>query len=68
MKKTDKLTKKQVMAILSLVNKKNLSIGEIAKIYRVSWPAVWYWVGRLRKDGYKIKTRKKGQLKMKLNK
>ena len=63
-KKTDKLTKKQVIAIQGLLNKRKLSVGEIAKLYGVTWNAIWYWVHRLRADGFELKTRKKGQTRM----
>ena len=69
-KKTDKLTKKQVLAIPIFINKgyrgREYTIDMIAKRYGVTWQAIWYWIGRLRKDGYEIKTRKAGQVKMKL--
>lgn len=59
MKKTDKLSKQQVLKIPQLLKKK--SVREIAELYNVSWQAVWYWVGQLRKKGVKIITRKRGQ-------
>lgn len=54
----NKLTKKQVFKIPQML--KNKSIGEIAKDYNVSWQAVWYWIGRLKKAGIKVETRKRG--------
>jgi len=60
MAKKDKLTKKQVFSIPKLLDKK--SIGRIAKDFNVSWQAIWYWVGRLRKRGIKVKTRKRGSV------
>ncbi len=59
MKRTDKLSKKQVLAIPKLLEKN--SIGKIAERYSVSWQAIWYWVGQLRKRGTEVKTRGKGQ-------
>lgn len=61
----DKLTKKQVFAIPKILEKK--SIGEIAEKYDVSWQAIWYWIGRLRKSGIKVKTRRKGAVSKILN-
>ncbi len=66
MKKTDKLSRRQVMAIPTLINEKGMSIGDVAKKYKVNWTAIWYWIGRLREEGFKIRTRKKGQVKMDL--
>jgi len=60
MKKTDKLTKRQVLAIPGLVNKRGWSVGAVAGFYGVSWQAVWYWVKQLRRRGFEIRTRKKG--------
>ena len=65
-KKTDKLSREQVIAIPALINKKKMSVGEVAHFYKVSWQCIWYWIGRLRKEGFKIKTRKKGQIAMKI--
>ena len=59
MKSTDKLTKKQVLAIPKLLKRK--SIGQIAEKYDVSWQAIWYWIGQMKKRGIKIITRKAGQ-------
>lgn len=59
MKKTDKLKKSQVLLIPKLL--KNKSIGEVAEMFGVTWQAVYYWIKRLRENGYKIITRKKGQ-------
>ena len=66
MKSTDKLTKKQVMAIPIFLNQgyrgKIWTIDMIAKRYGVSWQAIWYWIKQLRKKGIEIKTRKRGQV------
>lgn len=66
MKSTDKLTKKQVMAIPIFINQgyrgKIWTIEMIAKRYGVSWQAVWYWIKQLRKKGIEVKTRKRGQI------
>jgi len=59
MKKTDKLTEKQVLSIPKML--KTMSVGELATEWGVSWQAIWYWVDRLRKKGIKINTRPKGQ-------
>ena len=59
MKHTDKLTKAQVLKIPQLLKKKN--VREVAELYNVSWQAVWYHIGKLRKNGVKIITRKRGQ-------
>ncbi len=56
----NKLNKKQVFSIPKLLRKK--TIGEVAEDYKVSWQAVWYWIGRLKKSGMKIETRKKGSV------
>ena len=65
MKSTDKLSKNQVMAIPKHLLEK--SIGEIAREYNVSWQAVWYWIGRMRAKGIKIKTRPRGKTLMNLD-
>ena len=64
MKSSDKLTKKQILAIPVFLNDgyrgREYSIRMIAERYQVSWQAVWYWVKKLRSRGVKIKTRQKG--------
>jgi len=59
MKRTDKLSRKQIMKIPILLPQK--SIDEVAVLYRVSWQAVWYHIKKLRKHGVKVITRKRGQ-------
>ena len=59
MKKTDKLTKKQVLKIPELSLKMN--IREIAELYNVSWQAIYYWIKNLRNRGYKIRVLPQGQ-------
>lgn len=66
MKKTDKLTKAQIKTIPELINDCGCSVGEIARRWKVSWQAVWYWVKRLKENGVEINTKSKGQVKMKL--
>jgi len=66
MKVTDKLKKKQILAIPDMINKEYLSVGEIAGRYNVTWQAIWYWIKRLRDENIEIKTRSKGQVKMSL--
>jgi transposase len=65
-KSTDKLTKKQVMAIPIFLNQgyrgRIWTIGMIAKRYGVSWQAIFYWVKKLREKGIEVKTRKRGQV------
>jgi len=58
-KKTDKLTKQQVLSIPKLLQKK--CVREVAEDFGVTWQAVWYWIKRLRVAGVGIETRKKGQ-------
>ena len=58
MKKTDKLTKKQVLSIPKLLKSK--SMNKLAKEWEISPQAIYYWVGRLRKNGIEIITRKRG--------
>ena len=58
MKKTDKLTKKQVLAIPKLLKSKSMTA--LAKEWGVSFQAIYYWVGRLRKKGIEVKTRQRG--------
>lgn len=69
-KKTDKLTKKQILAIPIFINEgyrgNKYSVQMIADRYGVSWQAVWYWVKRLKNEGIEIKTQKRGQTKMEL--
>ena len=65
-KSTDKISRRRVMAIPTHINKRGMSIGEVAKLYDVSWQAVWYWIGRLRAEGFKVNTREKGQTKMRI--
>lgn len=60
MPEKNKLNKKQVFAIPKLLEKK--SIGEVARKYKVSWQCIWYWIGRLRKSGVKVKTRSRGSV------
>ena len=60
MAQKDKLTKKQVFAIPTLIEKK--SIGEIAEKYGVSWQAVMYHIRRLRENGVSVNTRKRGSI------
>lgn len=64
MAKNGKLTREQIIAIPTLINKKELSVGDVAKLYGVSWQCVWYWCGRLKADGFKVKTRPKGYKKI----
>ena len=59
-KKTDKLTKKQVLAIPRLLKKKK-SIQKVADYYSVSWQAIWYWIGNLRNRGIEVETNKAGK-------
>ena len=58
MAEKNKLTKKQVLDIPRLL--KTMSMGEVARHYRVTDQAIYYWVRRLREKGVKIKTRKPG--------
>lgn len=58
MKKTDKLTKKQVFAIPELLKKK--SIRGVAMDYKVSWQAIFYHIKKLRENGIEVITRKQG--------
>ena len=66
MKSTDKLTKKQVLAIPVFLNqgyRGNIwSIAQVARHYKVTEQAIYYWIKRLRGKGIKIKTRKQGQV------
>ncbi len=62
MKRTDVLTKTQVLAIPKLLRDK--SIGAVARDYGVSWQAIWYWVGILRSRGVAVKTRKAGKKRL----
>ena len=68
MKSTDKLNKKQVMAIPVYLNKgyrgKEYTIKMVADRYKVSEQAIYYWIRQLRKRGIKIKTRKQGQVSL----
>ena len=65
MKKTDKLTKKQVLAIPIFLNKgyrgKEWTIKMVAGRYKVTENAIYYWIKQLRKRGIEIKVRKQGQ-------
>ena len=65
MKKTDRLTKKQVLAIPVFLNKgyrgNIYSIKMVADHYKVSEQAIYYHIKKLRENGVKIKTRKQGQ-------
>ena len=58
MKKTDKLTRKQVLSIPKLLKRKN--VREVAEHFGVSWQAVWYWIKKLRLKGIECKTQKRG--------
>ena len=58
MRKQDKITKKQVLAIPKLLETKNMS--EVANLYNVSYQAVWYWVEVLKKKGFEVTTRPQG--------
>mgnify|MGYP001558696786 CR=1 FL=1 len=64
MKKTDKLTKKQVLAIPIFLNKgyrgHEYTVKMIADRYGVSWQAIWYWIKKLRLKGIECKTQKRG--------
>jgi len=59
MKKTDKLTKKQVLSIPKLLKSK--SMNRLAKEWEISPQAIYYWVKQLRKKGIVVKTRQRGQ-------
>ena len=65
MKSTDKLNKKQVIAIPVFLNKGyrgNIwTIKMVADHYKVSEQAIYYHIRKLRENGVKIKTRKQGQ-------
>ena len=65
MKSTDKLTKKQVLAIPVFLNKgyrgKEWTIKMVADRYKVSEQAIYYHIRRLRESGIEIKVRKRGQ-------
>ena len=66
MKSTDKLTKKQVLAIPVFLNKgyrgKEWTIKMVADRYKVSEQAIYYHIRRLRESGIKIKVRRQGQV------
>lgn len=59
-KKTDKLTKKMVLAIPGLLEKKK-SIQKVADFYEVSWQCIWYWVKQLRRRGIEVRTNSAGK-------
>lgn len=63
-----KLTEKQVMSIPSLINDQKLSIGAVAKSFGVSWQCIWFWIGRLQKEGVKINKRKRGHQPLEIKK
>jgi len=64
-KRTDKLSKKQVLAIPVFLNQgyrgKIWPIAEVARRYKVSEQAIYYWIKQLRRRGIEVKTRKQGQ-------
>ena len=64
-KSTDKLTRKQVLAIPVFLNQgyrgKIWTIVQVARRYQVSEQAIYYHIKKLRKQGIKIKVQKQGQ-------
>ena len=54
-----RLTKKEVLSIPKKLPKKTMQ--EVADEFGVSWQSIWYWVGRLRKSGIAVETRKRGK-------
>jgi len=62
MKSTDKLSKEQVLAIPTLINKQKLSINAVAKLYGISPQGIYYHISRLRAEGKVINTRPQGQV------
>ena len=66
MKSTDKLKRKQVLAIPVFLNQgyrgKIWTIAQVARRYGVSEQAIYYHIRRLRESGVKIKVRKQGQM------
>lgn len=65
MKYTDKLTKKQVLAIPVFLNEDyrgNIwTIKKVADRYKVTEQAIYYWIRQLRKKSIKVNIRKQGQ-------